>query len=244
MRQAIVNGRWAITIPDAIADWDAVTGDYSARRGWEFERFDDMQRHLRYGDCLFDIGAEHGWISAILAREFVGAENMVLFEPSPDFWTNIRKTWEYNGLRMPMAMWPGFVGETSDPVKYKSWASWPTKAVLEGPECDAMAYRSLSNPQDIPTISIDTFVKKTGMYPHALNIDIEGAELLALRGASWVLTTPCALHHVWVSVHPDLMENFGHTPAQLDKFMRGCGWVGVFLGEDHEQHFRYERMPF
>ena len=107
MKQKIINRRWVLWTTDAIADWDGGTGDYSARRGWEFERFESFRKHLRWGDTFYDIGAEHGWISAIIAREFVGAENMVLFEPSPEFWVNIRRIWEYNGLGMPAAFWPG-----------------------------------------------------------------------------------------------------------------------------------------
>ena len=250
MKQAIVNGRWNLWLPDNVADWDGITGDFSAGHGWEFARFKSMQERLAYGHFLYDVGAEHGWISAVLAREFVGAENMVLFEPSPDFWVNIHKTWEYNGLRMPAVMWPGFVGETNQGVtpgnsSAKALSQWPKGSGLDRPECEAMAYRSLANPAEIPTITIDRAMERTGRHPYALNIDVEGAELLVLRGAEKVLSDPFGrLHSVWVSIHEDLMVPFGHTPDDVHKFMRDAGWLGQYLGTDHEAHWLYTREPF
>lgn len=72
-------------LPRPLADWDVF--DY-----WEKERFGSMKKHLKYGEILFDIGTEQGWCNLIYA-EFVGAENMVLIEPTYEFWGNIRKTY-------------------------------------------------------------------------------------------------------------------------------------------------------
>lgn len=241
MRQRVVNGRWNLWVPDNVADWDAPSGDYSARRGWEFERFESFRRELRWGDTFYDIGAEHGWISAIIAREFVGASNMVLFEPSPEFWVNIRKTWQYNGLDDPAACWAGFVNEGTD----EGWNGdfgWPSFADASKPEVPGMAYRSLVDPRVIPSVTVDAFAATSVLWPNALNIDVEGAELLVLRGArEELMSGEGTLRNVWVSVHPDLMEKYDHAPEMLHDFMHDCGWVGEHLGTDHEEHHHWIR---
>lgn len=250
MKQKIINGRWVLWTTDAIADWDGGTGDYSARRGWEFERFESFRKHLRWGDTFYDIGAEHGWISAIIAREFVGAENMVLFEPSPEFWVNIRRIWEYNGLADPKGCWQGFVGRelagerlgaSSRGVPWR--ALWPECADASRPEVPGMAYRSLLDPASIPTITVDDFAGNTLLWPSALNIDVEGAELLVLKGAVGELLEPDgSLRNVWVSIHPDLLErDFGSTKQDVIDFMASCGWTGEHLGTDHEEHHHFTR---
>lgn len=243
MKQALVNGRWNIWLPDNIADWDAISGDPVARRGWEYCRFESMQKNLHYGDIFFDVGAEHGWISAIIAREFVGAENMVLFEPSPEFWVNIRRIWKWNNLDDPMGFWPGFVSNGSSGGKVHGLNEWPTTADATQPEVPGMAYRSLVDPSTIPSIRIDDFVEATGIWPTAINIDIEGAELMALQGAGRMLTHPnTRLTNVWVSIHPDLLErDFGSTKQDVLDFMADCGWSGVHLGTDHEEHWWWHR---
>ncbi len=249
MKKALVNGRWQIWLPNSIAEWDAITGDPVARRGWEYERFESFRRHLRWDDCFFDVGAEHGWISAIIAREFVNPEVMVLFEPSPEFWGNIRRTWVHNNIDPPLACFQGFVSDHTDMlpgfVNADAFDNWPACADIDAPELGGMAYRSLSHPGDIHSITLDDFADITGYAPTALNIDVEGAELMVLRGAIGLLTDPMQrLRNVWVSVHPDLMENFGHTDAELRQFMSDAGWMGRHLGTDHEEHWRFERAPF
>lgn len=260
MKKATVNGRWVLWLPDNIAEWDAITGDASLDSGWEACRFRSMQRHLRYGDTFFDVGTEHGWISAIIAREFVGAENMVLFEPGPDMWINIRKIWEYNGLATPRACWDGFVGLDTDSVLVHELGSgdvdlavvdvlpvvgdWPKCANASKPEVGGMPYGSLLSNSSRATITIDDFIVETKAYPKAINIDVEGAELLVLRGAQNELDDPEGVEHVWVSIHPDLMEAFGHIPEDIFAFMakRDYGrWQHEHLGTDHEEHHHFWR---
>lgn len=236
MKQKIVNGRWAIITTDAVADWDGGTGDYSVRRGWEFERFESFQRHLKYGDVFFDVGAEHGWISAVIGREFVGAENMVLFEPGAEFWINIRKVWEYNGLNEPLGCFYGFVGSESTT---EATPGWPAEAVQGAPEVGGMPYETLENAKEIPTISIDDYVKDTGHRPNAINVDVEGAELIVMSGAvdTMIMYRPL----VWVSVHPDLMvRDHGTNREEFLDFMRTNHYTGTLLGTDHEEHWLFE----
>jgi len=242
MKSAVVNGRWVIFLPNGIADWDAITGDPVARRGWEYCRFESIQKHHHYGDVFYDVGVEHGWITAVLAREFVGAHKMVLIEPSEDFWVNIRKTWQWNNLDQPAAFWPGFISNVTENDEGIRVFDWPESADLSKPECPSMSYRSLTNGSVIPTITIDDLVLRAGgLMPASINIDIEGAELLALQGAANTLMES-RLTNVWVSIHPDLMEkNFNHTKTELLDYMLTRGWHGEHLGTDHEEHWWFHR---
>lgn len=242
MKQALVNGRWNLWLPDGIADWDAITGDYSARQGWEFRRFQSMQRHLCYGMCLYDVGVEHGWISAIYGREFVGTENMVLFEPSEEFWINIRKIWRYNGLDDPIGALQAFVGaKTSDADwlgRTVAGNAWPSCADSEKPETEAMPYRSLLHHTSmINTVALDDLVVLGVRPPDAVTIDVEGAELSVLMGMDMILRE--VRPQVWISVHPDLMQDFGDTEDELHTFMNARGYDGEFLGRDHENHWYF-----
>jgi FkbM family methyltransferase len=160
---------------------------------------------------------------------------MVLIEPSPEFWVNIRKTWVANGFREPKWCWSGFISDEDALDGADLTGNWPVSADLEAPECPGMAYRYLFGPHPIPKITIDTLVATSDIVPDAITIDIEGAELLALRGAEFTLRNDGPT--VWVSVHPDLMErDFGHTPAQLHAFMADLGYSGELLEIDHEEH--------
>ena len=240
MRQRIVNGRWNLWVPDSIADWDAPSGDYSARRGWEFERFESLKRWVHHDDLLIDVGAEHGWISAIISREI--CPNLILVEPSAEFWWNIRKTWEYNGLVPPIATAVGFAGHTTTDgaVSQYGWPAFLAGQWADHPEIEAMAYRSLSSPGDISTFAVDDLATHwwdpvaEGRHLH-LNIDVEGAEMEVLRGAAQSLADH-KFATVHVSIHPDLMVPFGTTREEVVDYMAGFGYRGEHLGTDHEEH--------
>lgn len=235
MKQKIVNGRWALITPDVIADWDGGTGDYQSRQGWEFSRFESFRRELKYGDVFYEIGAEHGWMSAIIGREFVGTENMVLFEPSPEFWVNIRKIWSHNGLNDPLGCYQGFAGSVSDGVVHDC-DCWPASAILEHDECPSMAYRTIGNP-NVETITIDDYVEQTRHVPRAINIDVEGAEGIVIQGAAKTLKAYKPL--VWVSIHPELIRDHGTTKERFLIQMGALGYTGEHLGTDHEEHWLF-----
>jgi FkbM family methyltransferase len=234
MRRSRVCG-FDIVVPDSIAEWDAVAGDSP----WERNRLQSMLGTLQPGDVVYDIGAEHGWMSVILGLR-VGGENMVLVEPSQEFWPNIRMGWEENGLFVPLATAQAFAGHGGDGDVYAR--TWPPDA--DGEECGAMAYRHPNHHyESIRTVSIDFIVSATGHPPKGITIDVEGAELGVLQGAAHTLRNDRP--NVWVSIHDDLMrKDFDTTPFQLISFMRDLDYRMIDLGYDHEHHAYFRPMEW
>lgn len=228
MKPGCWNGEHHLVLPDHVADWDATSG-------WERARFAALQSNLRPTDTLWEIGAEHGSISAVLAS---WVASMVLVEPTPDFWGNIRATWEANGLPTPAACYSGLVGQ-DDPDDDRDGLSigrWPEGSDIgeQGPG----GYRYLHEPDhvaQVPRTTIDTLVLRTGLTPDVINIDVEGAERAVLAGARSTLRQ----HHpiVFVSVHPDLMErDYLTTPEELWADLAELGYEHHWMETDHEEH--------
>lgn len=241
MRTRRVNDRYELIVPDAIAEWDAPSD-------WEKTRFASMEANLQPGMVLFDIGAEHGWISAIYAS-FVEPANMVLIEPEPTMWPNIRRTWDANGYDHPRGCLqsllgargqslsvPGGYGRDEPPECSPQFhtITWP--ACSDGPESGAHTYRYLHEPAHVEITPVTTIDRVTSWaHPHAITIDVEGAEVAVLSGALGTLATHRPL--VWVSIHPDMMaRDYDTNPDELYALMAGAGYVGEHLGTDHEEH--------
>lgn len=224
LREINEKKEWTYWVPDSVADWDAPSH-------WERERLASMQLGLNPGDVLYDVGVEHGWLSAVYGA-WCGYDNMVLIEPSPEFWPNIKGVWQYNGFPGPIGAYVAFCGAEvrGTPVN----DVWP--ACSDGVEVGGMAYRYIDKHLDIPTATIDWIAGDTGRPPDAITIDVEGAELLVLQGAATVLDK--FRPTVWVSIHDDLMErDFGHTPEMLQAYMTEHNYKGKFIHRDHEFHW-------
>lgn len=214
---------------------------------WERERTASMRANLKKGDILFDIGVEQGWLSAIYAT-FVGPENMVLFEPASALWPNIKAIWEENDFSNPIAARSVLIGEKTEnySVPDTLWPScaqsdlWITREVTTWQDRMNYAYLSFINgnapSSGYPVISIDDFCSETQITPEALTIDVEGAEMLVLKGAKQTLLDKKPL--VWASLHPDCSaERYGYPISQINEYMAKLGYVGEQIAEDHEEHW-------
>lgn len=218
--------KWAyqLTLPEPLASWDVF--DY-----WERERIESMRKHLNPGHIMFDVGAEHGWLSTVYAK-FVGPQNMVLIEPTAAFWPNIKATWERNCGRPPRLCYHGLASNVTIDDRPLS-CEWPK--VGNGELIERNAYTYLHDNDATPQIRLDDLATRAGIRPTALTIDVEGAELEVLTGATGLLGD---VRFVWVSIHPDLMlRDYGTDPEELRAFMADCGYSGEHLCTDHEEHW-------
>lgn len=166
---------------------------------------------------------------------------VVLFEPNPKVFSNIRAVFEGNGLK-PLDMYAGFAGEhttaefdnqprTIDPEQF-----WPDAAY--DPVIRDHGFANLCERPDIPAITIDDHSASRGLVPDVITIDTEGSELRVLRGATAVLTE----HRpkVFVSVHPEFMRQmYGDEPEDLRSFMARLGYEAIHIATDHEEHWQF-----
>lgn len=224
--------KYEFWLNEPLASWDVF--DY-----WEKERIASMEQNLLWGDVLFDVGTEQGWCNLAYAV-IVGPKNMVLIEPTREFWPNIRALWETNFDKTPLAFYDGLFSNKTDDKRrdnrnFMRW--WPNSS--EGDLIDKNKYQYIhDNPDRIPQMKIDDFVELSGYVPNALTIDVEGAELLVLKGAKKVLSEHKP--KLFLSIHPDLGErDYNVKPEQVHQFLKELGYVGQHLATDHEQHYYF-----
>lgn len=233
-----VNGRWTMRLPA----YRAVR--YLEFGNWEKERLASMALNISPDEVIYDIGTETGDMSALFAHWMRdGAGSMVLVEPNPLAWPGIKFIWEANDLKMPIATYVAFAGATpaeapaSNVGAQSAPGGWP--GAVDGEIDPAHGFRHLAEEADVtPTITIDQICAQTSA-PSVITIDIEGAELEALRGAHETLLEFRPL--VWVSVHPQFMRHhFGQRPAELYRYMEERDYRAWYLADDHETHVFFE----
>jgi hypothetical protein len=243
-----INGRWTLKLPD-----------YRAERpewatGWERERLDAMHDLIEPGDTVLDVGAEEGDLSALYA---LWGADVVLVEPNPLAWPNIRAIFEANGLAgmvrgsvvgflaaeargEPGVLLGGAHGAARARGGGDRWAPWWPDCAF-GPMVKAHGFLTLDAAPGVGALTLDGLVERRGCPPTVVTVDVEGAEADVLAGGPVLFSTDRPA--VFVSVHvnlPGLDET--HPDDLRDRVaavMAGHGYEGRLLAVDHEEHWEW-----
>lgn len=223
MRLVEINGRWPLLLPEhraARPEWPY----------WEATRLAAMRHHIAASDVVFDIGAEEGDFPALWASW--GAD-VVLVEPNPRVWPNIRAIWRANNLEARLrGTFVGFAASQSTAVELRTGADWPDCA--DGEVIGDHGFLNLAERSGNQCVTIDELAVVFGP-PSVITMDVEGAEVEVLHGALHTLRS----HRpkVFVSVHPDFMRDmYGREPIELYDLMDSFDYRRTFLATDHETH--------
>jgi FkbM family methyltransferase len=215
-------------------------------KDYEPAHFNSVRERMKHGDLFFDIGS-YDATTSILVAEVVGPENVVIIEPTECNWPAIKANWEDHGLRAPRATFPGFLCDEDKPasdsrIKEGGFPSESNGKILaeKNMEFRWLNYRNVcAVVEGRPRLKIDTLTARVGA-PRGITMDIEGSELLAIRGAYATLKNNNPI--VWISIHPAFMaERFAHTAKELHDFMTSVGYIGALLQADHEEHWMFEK---
>ena len=88
---------------------------------------------------------------------------------------------------------------------------------------------------EVRAVSIDQFCAEHRLMPRVIKIDIEGAELAALRGARSTIANAKAGLQLFVEMHPHLWAQLGYTGDDVRRECEAQGLVAEGLdGSGHD----------
>lgn len=130
------------------------------------------------GMVAYDLGANIGYISFLLAKEVGSGGKVFAFEPLPANQERLRKNMFLNPT-LKIELIPKAVAEASGNRQFLVHNSGGM-GKIEGAEGREMQYRNMI---DVDCVALDDFVFKQGNpNPNLVKIDVEGGEGLALQG--------------------------------------------------------------
>lgn len=172
---------------------------------------------LQDDDVVWDIGASVGLFTVHSAAR---VRRVVAFEPDPATHRRLVENVQLNGL--------------SDQVETHQLAlgDRPGQLTLytDGLSGMAPSVANLGRHQQnvvVPVHTLDDLVAKGLPAPSVIKIDIEGAEMLCLSGASQSLNSPQRPRLIFLEVHPQFLPSFGSTPDQLVELLQKSGYQEV-----------------
>ncbi len=193
-----------------------------------------MLNSLKPGDVFYDIGANIGMISILIAKKMDGKQlSICCFEPEPANAQELRSNLQLNGLNDLV------VNQFALGDKEGACELFVVDEVGAGSHSLASGYQQGSRAVEIEIKSGDQFAESSGSYPNVIKLDVEGAELSVLRGFEQTLKAG-RLRELFVEVHPEAMGHFGDTPDELKRWMENhnyeCKWGDKRGGQFH-QHY-------
>lgn len=175
--------------------------------------------NVNAGDVFFDVGANVGYYT-ILGSRLVGKNGLVVaFEPVARNLAHLFNHVEINKLENVSIV----SSACSDEIALAAFSTGPNNAMghLTG---ENNSETSAKNLMLVPTITLDAVAERLGVIPNVLKIDVEGAELTVLRGASGKILP--AKPKIFLSLHSETLRT--DCLEYLEKF----GYEFEPLGED------------
>jgi FkbM family methyltransferase len=154
----------------------------------------DLQSALRElvpaGACIFDVGANIGYVSLLLAKAAGENGRVFAFEALPSNVEQLRRNVALNRMEARVQVVSSAVTQSSGPVHFLVHSSGGMGKVAGSAGRDDRYQSEVT----VPGVSLDEFVFGQGNPPpQVVKMDIEGGEVLALPGMRRVLAEACPL---------------------------------------------------
>jgi FkbM family methyltransferase len=184
---------------------------------------------LKPDDVFYDVGACIGMFALHAARR---AKQVIAFEPEPVFQKHLAANCAINEIKNIIVL-PYAVSDQSQKMVLFSDG--------DSGKSPSLANDGFHGQVEVEARTLDDLVKDQGIpYPNVMKMDIEGAEILALRGMQQVFKThpPRA---IFIEIHPVLLTNFGSSMEELLNLLKQSGYTIRSQNERDEQfHFVFD----
>ncbi len=167
-----------------------------------------IQQRLARGGVFIDIGANIGYIT-LVASKLVGPEGSVLsFEPHPKIYERFLRNVEINS---PGNVTPYNVALSDEAGEAELYS--PHDGHHGGTSLQNQGWHEEVDTFTVPTKRLDDILPEDVGEVSFIKIDVEGAELLALRGASKTIATHCP--DILCEYQRSTAARFGYDPIQI-----------------------------
>lgn len=144
-----------------------------------------LRQLIRAGAVIFDVGANIGYVSLLLAKAAGEPGKVFAFEALPSNVEQLRRNVALNAMDARVSVIDFAVTQATGPVRFLVHASGGMGKVAGSAGRDDRVESEIT----VPGISLDGFVYGEGNPPpQVVKMDIEGGEVLALPGMRRVLT--------------------------------------------------------
>ena len=204
--------------------FSAVWTIYDGVHEWEELQF--CLRYLRPGDHFVDVGANVGVFSTLVGTR-IGGVRITAIEPFPPVRDDLLANLALNDLSSDVVdVVDAAVSDMAGSATFEVLDRDVLNRLAPGSGTDG-AGAGATTGITVPVTTLDELV---GDDPPALiKIDVEGSELLVMKGARRLLAGESGAAPVLLFEHAGYCAHFGITPAEVRAFLRSVGYTIYLL---------------
>lgn len=179
----------------------------------------DLLDHLDPDDTVFDIGAYVGTYTCFAAAVLLDG-HVVAFEPREEKAARVEANLIHN--------------KAVADVRREALTDESGEGTMV---TDGVAQLSTDGTESVTMRQGDALVEAGEVPPpNVLKVDVEGAEVDALRGLAATLTRP-ACRLVYCEVHPTLLDEYGASETDVHEMLNDCGFAVETIHDRGEEYF-------
>lgn len=170
--------------------------------------------------CVFDVGANHGIISLLIASKYT-ASKVHAFEASEDAVNIINRNILLNGLNPSIRVINTLIADRSGYTIPFYW---------EGSSGGASISKGrLGHHIEInkSTLSLDDYARTANTFPDFVKMDIEGAENMAIKGMKEILTV--SRPDVFIELHDFGSKKLHENAQEILDFVTPLNYLMIYL---------------
>jgi FkbM family methyltransferase len=174
---------------------------------WNAEEYTALKHHARAGATILDVGANVGCYTMLFAGWVGDSGHVYAFEPAAESRAGLERHLSINGLSTRVTVRPEAITDRSGVAPFIDAGTHGDNRLVPP---------ATSGTTNVPAQSIDEFCEAAALSPDVIKIDIEGAELAALRGARRTIAARGAALALFVELHPAIWPSLGVTRADIE----------------------------
>ena len=176
---------------------------------------------LKPGQTVYDVGGFVGWYAVYSAHKVGANGKVVTFEPVPETANLLRRHLTLNNITGRVRLVEAACSNNSGVISMPAWS----KITYASGNAIRNAYPDKNRKprfMSVCTICLDDFWKSDGTQPDIIKIDVEGAELWVLQGATSLLKQVRPM--VFLEIHSFAWSIFDTTESQFINFLKSVDY--------------------
>jgi len=196
---------------------------------WNPEEYAAFRSAVRPGHVVIEAGANVGAYTTLFAQWAGPTGRVFAFEPDPIAFDGLQRHLTLNGVRDRVTAVSAAVAEgREERIRFAFFESSGLSRVASTTEAPETTI------EEVRALSIDRFCGEQRIKPDVIKIDVEGAELAALRGARSTIAGAGPQLHLFVEMHPHLWPSLGYSAEDVRRECESQGLVAQRLDGGRE----------